>query len=101
MNAQPHTHVPKVRRTYEYSFQESVGRWFVEYGDSRAHLAASWRDPREWGEKRLARKVANATRRAIRKHDRGSVVAGDKAETLKRAQSVAAEQVKTSEWAPR
>ena len=72
MNDSPHTHNVRLRRTW---FFNDSGGWQVEYGDTEAHVF-SWFWNRLANKPPSARAVRAATRRAIRKHNRGSVVAG-------------------------
>jgi len=94
VNDRPHTHNVRLRRSYAYIDE---GGWYIEYGDSKAHV---W----SWIWNRLAKKppgvqaVKIATRRAIRKHNRGSVNAGSNEVRRNTLQTVAEEVAGREVW---
>lgn len=90
MNAQPHTHDVRVRRP---QYPDRPGTAFtVAYGDTRVYVC---RGPF------VERRVQRAVKRAIRKHDKGSIRAGIAAqrevERMERIQQKV--RAVTSEWA--
>jgi hypothetical protein len=72
VNSSPHTHEPELKR----SFGSSGGQWQIKYGDTTVRLGwwtwPKWYVPRK-------RKVARCVRRAIYKHDEGSIRAARRA----------------------
>jgi hypothetical protein len=77
MNAEPHTHRVVIRQQWEFNH---TGSWYVEYGDTKVWAGFGW-----WvsllNEERQRRLFARATRKAIRKHDRGTREAAYQEET--------------------
>lgn len=68
MNAEPHTHTVDLHRYFRYI---GKGSWQLTYGDQTVRVCMQYRTP----SKRL---VKRAFRKAKRRHDRGSVQAGDR-----------------------
>lgn len=91
MNAEPHTHEIKIRR-YWSSLQK--GCWVVDYGDTSVKV---YRGP--FFQKRLT----SAIRRAIHRHDVGSIRAGQDAERMEKikAAAIAAAAPAEGGWASR
>lgn len=73
MNAERHTHRVELTRSFPYS---DAGAWWVKYGDTTVRYAAEWRRVDHWSPAKLERKVARAAAKAIRRHDEGSIRAG-------------------------
>lgn len=69
MNAHPHIHEVKITRVFGNS-----GSWRIDYGDTRVNMWP-WTHPFN-KDKALRKKV----RKAIRRHDQGSIRAGTKAD---------------------
>lgn len=76
MNAQPHTHEVKISRQYNNS-----GAWRIDYGDTRITMVNWWHFLNK--EAALNKRVA----KAIRRHDRGSLRAGDRTEMIQAIQT--------------
>ncbi len=70
MNDEPHTHTLSIRRQYE---SINSGCYVLEYGDSRILI---WRGPF------LSLRIKMGAKRVIRKHDRGSIKAGQKQDLI-------------------
>ena len=94
MNDLPHTHNVRLRRTWSHIDE---GGWLIEYGDTEAHV---W----SWFWNRMANKVPSpravkaATRRAIRKHNRGSQHAGSNEIERRTLQDLAEEVASKGVW---
>lgn len=103
MNARPHAHQVQLRRTHNYSYSDipDSGGYFVRYGDQTQRYAWAWQRPERWSAERLERRVSRATTKAVRRHDRESVRAGeaqDRRNAAMRRAEEAARQA-TSKWA--
>jgi hypothetical protein len=94
MNEEPHTHNVRLSRSYAYIDE---GGWTVEYGDTTAHVW-SWFWNRFAKKPPSARAVRVATRRAIRKHNRGSRTAGSNAVDRRALQTVAEQAAAKETW---
>lgn len=72
MNAQPHAHNVEITRQYPWRLEDrDKGGYQVVYGDTAVHVH---RGPL------LERRLRRAVPKAIRRHDRGSVRAAQKAD---------------------
>lgn len=91
MNDKPHVHKVTVRQYYGDS-----GKWLVAYGDTKVTIASRFANP---ATDRFARKVQKATAKAVRKHDEGSLKAGEYERRKREIQAQAAAVVTQSPFA--
>lgn len=87
MNDQPHIHAVEVRRAYG-----NVGSTEVKYGDTTVTI------PRTYYRLPSERRVKRYIRKAIRRHDRGSLKAGRNAAQLARLQAITTTNLPTDQW---
>ena len=71
MQTQPHIHA--VRITRDYPGLEHGGAWYIEYGDIRVKFARFFHNVDQWTEKRKRRVIGRAAKKAILRHDQGSI----------------------------
>jgi hypothetical protein len=94
MNEEPHTHTVELRRSFMYIDE---GGWLIHYGDTEAHVW-SWIWNRLLKKPPSPRAVRAATRRVIRKHNRGSRNAGTHAVERSSLQAVAEQVADKETW---
>lgn len=92
VNAAPHTHDPVLALRYAYRDASWDNPWVVIYGDTRVRVCNGLRTP-------SVRRVRRVTKIAIRRHDRGSVAAGEQERRLAEARRAAT--AVRSDWAGR
>lgn len=89
MNEKPHTHSPKLEKSYNRD------RWEVVYGDTRVKVRWSWFS---YPKAPSAKRVKKALAKAVRLHDEGSREAGRQEERLLAAQAAVTLPVTNGAW---
>src|SRR5215469_6185393 len=77
MNTAPHTHDVQVKPT-------GWGGWTLTYGDTTVGLANCFEGYENWSSERQEHRFEERLRRAVTRHDQGSINAGRKEEERRR-----------------